>query len=239
MNLNKYINGIFITGTDTGIGKTLIGGGIAASLKLSGIDVGVMKPISTGDREDAKFLKNVTCVNDPLSLINPICLRYPLAPSVSSKLEGVDIDLFTIETAYRELSRKYDFLVVEGVGGIAVPIDKNTLVTHLIQKLNLPILIVGDVSLGAINHTMLTVSFAKQSNIRILGIVLNYCHSYTPGLVEQTNPAEIERITHVPVVGVIPHVKYFDSQNPDINFFAELANEHINFDKFQIDFMQE
>ena len=143
MNLDNWTNGIFITGTGTEIGKTVVAGGFAASLKQAGVQVGVMKPISTGDAVDAQFLRHAAQVDDPLKLINPIHLRYPLAPSVSARLEGKQIDLSTIAAAFSKLKQKYDFLVVEGVGGIAVPLKDDFLVAHLISQLKLPILIVA------------------------------------------------------------------------------------------------
>lgn len=234
MNIDNSVNGIFITGTDTEIGKTLIAGGVAASLKQAGVHVGVMKPISTGDASDAQFLKHVAQVDDSLALINPICLQYPLAPSVSARLEDKQIDLSTIEKTYAKLTQKYDFMIVEGVGGIAVPINEDFLVAHLISQLNLPILIVADAGLGTINHTMLTVAFAKQFNLQIAGIVLNLFRPETAGLAEQTNPAEIERLTHVPVVGVVPYEKRLDTPNPDIKFLADFINQHMTWDKLGV-----
>ena len=140
--------GIFVTGTDTEIGKTIISGGLAAALKASGVDVGVMKPIATGGQlsgpchregrakvisEDAIFLKHAAQVDDALELINPICLHHPLAPSVASKMEGVPIDLPKIEAAFDSLCKAHEFVIVEGVGGLAVPIQGNMLVADLAQ----------------------------------------------------------------------------------------------------------
>ena len=234
MNLNKHINGIFITATGTEIGKTVIAGGIAASLKHAGVNVGVMKPISTGDTSDAQFLRHAAQVDDPLNRINPICLRYPLAPSVSARLEGKIIDLSTIETAFAALKEKYDFLIVEGVGGIAVPLKEDFLVVHLIHQLQLPILIVANAGLGTINHTILTVAFARQFNLHIVGIVLNLLHADAEGLAEQTNPVEIERLTDVPVVGIIPYEKKLDNPNPNPKFLTDIINKHIQWKKMNV-----
>ena len=190
--------GIFITGTGTEIGKTVIAGGLAAALKQAGTDVGVMKPISTGDTADARFLKHAAQVDDELSLINPIYLRHPLAPSVAARIEDREIDLSDVETAFAELQARYDFVIVEGVGGIAVPIRDDFLVVQLIQQLALPILIVAAVGLGTLNHTLLTVRFAQQFNIQLAGIVLNGLRSESAGLAEATNPVEIEKIDGYP-----------------------------------------
>ena len=228
------IQGIFITGTGTEIGKTVIAGGLAASLKQAGMNVGVMKPISTGDRADAQFLKHAAQVDDELSSINPIYLRHPLAPSVAARMEGKDIDVSCVETAFAELQQKYDFVIVEGVGGIAVPIRDDFLVVHLIKRLQLPILIVAQVGLGTLNHTLLTVAYARQFELQIAGIVLNGLCAETAGLAEATNPVEIENLTGVSVIGVVPYEKQLDTAQPDVTFLAEFMNQHIAWQKLGI-----
>ncbi|MDE0484238.1 MAG: dethiobiotin synthase [Candidatus Poribacteria bacterium] len=234
MNLHNYLNGIFITGTDTEIGKTVIAGGIAASLKRSRVNVGVMKPISSGDTSDAQFLKHASQVDDTIASINPVQLHHPLAPSVSARLEGIQLDLAIIKTAFSKLKQKYDFMIVEGVGGIAVPLNDDFLVAHLISQLELLVLIVANAGLGTINHTMLTVAFARQFNLQIAGIVLNQFQPETAGLAEQTNPAEIERLTQVPVIGVVPYEKRVDTPKPDVKFFADFINKHVELGKLDV-----
>ena len=233
-NKNNMAHGIFITGTGTEIGKTVIAGGLAAALKQVGTDVGVMKPISTGDTADAAFLKHAAQVEDALSLINPIHLRQPLAPSVAARIEGREIDLPSVEAAFAELQQRYDFVIVEGVGGIAVPIRDDFLVAQLIQRLALPILIVATTGLGTLNHTLLTVTFAQQFNIQIAGIVLNGLRPECAGLAEATNPVEIEKLTGIPVVGVVPYEKQLDTPYPDLTFLAEWTNQHIAWRKLGI-----
>lgn len=223
--------GLFITGTGTEIGKTVICGCLAATLKQQGINVGVMKPISSGDINDALYLKHATQMDDPLTLINPIALQYPLAPSVSARIQDVEIKIKDIDHAYTSLSEKYDFMILEGVGGIAVPIKDDYLVAHLIHHLKLPILIVANVGLGTINHTLLTVSFARKFSINICGIILNQHQSEPEGLAEKTNPLEIEKLTQVPVLGVVPYQDRLDSQSPDINFMIHFFKQHVDTDK--------
>ena len=232
--MRNMAQGIFITGTGTEIGKTVIAGGLAAALKQAGTNVGVMKPISTGDTADAGFLKHAAQVDDELSLINPIYLRHPLAPSVAARIEGSEIDLSRVETAFAELQQRYDFVIVEGVGGIAVPIRDDFLVAQLIKQLKLPILIVATVGLGTLNHTLLTVAFAQQFNIPITGIVLNGLRSESAGLAEATNPVEIEKLTGIAVVGVVPYQKQLDTPHPDLEFLAEFTNQHIAWRKLGI-----
>ena len=225
--------GIFITGTGTAIGKTVIAGCLAATLQHSGLNVGVMKPICSGDNLDAQYLKHSAQVDDPLTLINPIYLKHPLAPSVSARIEGKEIFINDIDIALNTLSEKYDFLIIEGVGGIAVPIKDDYLVAHLIHHIQLPILIVADIGLGAINHTMLTVSFARKFNLNIVGIILNQLQPEEAGFVERTNPQEIEKITQIPVIGVVPYEKRLDSPKPDRRFLVDFFNQHVDISKIQ------
>ena len=242
---NLVGNGIFITGTDTEIGKTVIAGALAAAYKASGVDVGVMKPVATagmpptpsrigGDlagrliSEDAIFLKHAAQVDDDLELINPICLREPLAPSVAAELEGAQIDLRKIKTAFDQLCQRHEFMVVEGIGGIAVPIQENFLVAHLVGRLKLPLIVVARPNLGTINHTFLTVEFARALNLEVCGIVLNGLRDEMAGAAERTNPAEIARLTGVPILGIVPFDGRLRQKAPDSSFLVRFMTEHID-----------
>ncbi len=224
-------NGIFITGTDTEIGKTVIAGGLAAWMKQRDVHVGVMKPISSGGDADARFLKHAAQVDDTLTLLNPIRLHYPLAPSVAARLENRKIDIGAIDTAFKVLREKYEFLVVEGAGGIAVPIQGDFLVAHLIAHLKLPMLIVARAGLGTLNHTLLTVAFARQANLPVAGIVLNAIPPKVTGFAEQTNPEEIQRLTGVPVLGVLPHEKRLSEPKPDLALLAGFVNQYVKWEQ--------
>ena len=254
--------GFFVTGTDSGVGKTVIAGGLAASLASIGVDVGVMKPIATGGQEhgsasvdangkisedanpngaasagevnrrlvseDAVFLKHAAKVKDSLELINPICLREPLAPSVASELEGLPIDLERVDTAFNQLRQKHEFMVVEGVGGLAVPIHDDILVAHLAARFELPLIIVARPTLGTINHTLLTVEFARSFDLEIHGIVLNGLRQDMVGLAESTNPAEISRLTNLPILGIVPFDGRLGQHAPLHAFLAQFMTENID-----------
>ncbi len=228
--------GIFITGTDTEIGKTVVAGGVAAALKAVGVNVGVMKPIASGGveheghlvSEDAIFLKRAAQVDDPLDLINPLCLRHPLAPSVAAAVEGVSIDLRQIDEAFAQLCQRHDFMVVEGIGGIAVPICEEVLVADIAQRFQLPLLIVARPNLGTINHTVLTVAFARSYSLEIRGIVLNGLREEPKGLAEATNPKELERLTHLPILGTVPFDERLQGDMPPPDFLSQFIGEHID-----------
>ena len=236
MTSHSTPTGIFITGTDTEIGKTVVAGGLAAALKAAGVNVGVMKPIASGGiehegrivSEDAIFLKHAARVDDALDLINPICLRQPLAPSVAAEIEKVSIDLRQIDEAFAQLCQRHEFMVVEGIGGIAVPICEEMLVANLAQRFQLPLLVVARPNLGTINHTVLTVEFTRSYSLEICGIVLNASQEGSKGIAEQTNPKELTRLTHLPILGTVPFDEQLQGDTPDPDFLSQFIGEHID-----------
>lgn len=215
------MNSLFVTGTDTGVGKTVIAAALAAVLKKKGTDVGVMKPVATGGWDDARFLVTAAGVKDNLFIVNPYCLGTPVAPAVAAEIEGLKIDIRKIKSAYETLSKRHDVLIVEGVGGILVPIYKNYLVTDLINDLKLPVIIVARPGLGTINHTLLTIRQAKASRIKVLGVIINNFDESNSGVAEKTAPEVIERIGKVPVIGIIRHIEGVETEKG----FKALVNE--------------
>jgi dethiobiotin synthetase len=201
-----------VTGTDTGVGKTVVTGGIAAAMVRRGINVGVMKPFATGGRpirgellsEDACFLRQASGVEDPLDQINPICLKPPLAPPMAARIEKKKIDLRKVWAAYRTLRSRHATLIIEGCGGLLVPLLTRFTVADLARRLKLPLLIVTRPGLGTINHSALTVHAARSYGLRILGLVINSCTRARRGLAERLNPAALETETGVPILGEIP-----------------------------------
>lgn len=223
------MNSLFITGTDTGVGKTLIAGALAAVLKKKGIDVGVMKPVATGGWDDARFLISAARVKDNLFLVNPYCLGTPVVPAVAAEIEGVKIDIRKIKNAYEELSKRHDILIVEGVGGLLVPIYKSYLVTDLINELKLPVIIVAKPGLGTINHTLLTIRQAKVSRINVLGVIISNYDDANAGIAEMTAPEVIERIGKVPVLGIVSHIEGAETEK-GFKALVKEVEERVNFD---------
>jgi dethiobiotin synthetase len=212
---NQNPAGIFVTGTDTGVGKTFVSTNILRTLIKRGIQPGVMKPVETGCSEkegrlvpeDALTLKKAASLDETLRLINPYALKYPLAPLVAAHLEGVEIDQSVILRAFSELREKYEFMLVEGAGGLMVPLTETYLMAHLAKEIALPLIVVARPSLGTINHTSLTVAAARSCSCDIAGIVINYVVDYEEGLAEKTNPKVMEKLCYVPVVGIVPFFK--------------------------------
>jgi len=206
-------NGIFITGTGTGVGKTHVGAGIAAALRSMGVDVGVMKPVETGCKarngvlvpRDAVILSRAAMVLDPLDQLNPFRFREPLAPSVAAERAGAPISVGRIASSFRALRRRHEYLIVEGAGGIMVPLTRRVSNLDLARSLGLPVLVVALPGLGTINHTVLTVMALRSGGITCAGIVINSASRTRPGIAERTSPPVIERMTGIPVLGMVAY----------------------------------
>jgi dethiobiotin synthetase len=203
--------GLFVTGTDTGVGKTVVAAAIAAALLGRGIDVGVMKPLESGcSREagrlipsDATMLKQAAQCQDDIEVINPYRLEYPLAPGMAAELEGVEISIKAIKERYNSLAASHDLLLVEGAGGLLVPVKEDHLMADLAKALGLPLLVVARANLGTINHTLLTLHYAAHEGVPVTGVVMN-CPSARQGLAESLNPAAIRKWSREPFLGVMP-----------------------------------
>lgn len=210
--------GLFITGTDTGVGKTFVARGIAAALRARGRRVGVLKPIETGcggaiDRQpaDALALREAAGSNLPLERICPYRLDAPLAPDVAARLENVRIDPAVIAAAFRVLEQDHDVTLVEGAGGLLVPILERYMMADLAAELDLPLLVVVDSKLGAINHTLLTLEAATARGLTVRGYVLN--HAAAADEAAATNASVLARCTDVPCLGTINWTRSAD-QDP-------------------------
>ncbi|MBI3318491.1 MAG: adenosylmethionine--8-amino-7-oxononanoate transaminase [Candidatus Omnitrophica bacterium] len=211
------MKGLFITGTGTEVGKTFIASALADAFRRQGVDVGVMKPVATGCRsrngglhsEDAELLLKASGAADPMDLVSPYRFSSPAAPWVARGLSPkgtVPLSFDRIEQAFQELSTRHEFVMVEGIGGLLVPIDAKRTVADLAGRLGLPLLIVARASLGTINHTLLTLEAARERGLEVLGVVLNG-RSAAPTLAERTNPRVIERLGKVKVLGVVPSLR--------------------------------
>ncbi|GAB6138685.1 dethiobiotin synthase [Halanaerobaculum tunisiense] len=206
--------GIFIIGTDTDIGKTVVTAGLTAALRQQSYDLGVMKPFQSGAIEegnkllapDIEFVLKHTSLDTDYDLLNPIRLEPPLAPSVAAREEGVEIDLDQVKSAYQQLQEKYQGLVVEGAGGLMVPLAKDFLIPDLVTMLDLPVIIVARPNLGTINHTVLTVKLARQLGIDVLGVIING-YPQEAGVAEETNPDIISDLAEIPILGIVPYIE--------------------------------
>lgn len=219
--------GIFVIGTDTDVGKTFVTGGLVYKLRESGYNAIAFKPIQSGGISDekgnlippdTKYIKDICDIKNNYSEMNTYCLNEEVSPHLAAKMENLDISREKIINQYNELINKYDYVVVEGAGGIVVPlIEDKYFVYDLIKDLNLDVVIVARAGVGTINHTVLTNEFLKQNNINSKGIIIN---RYSDKFYEKDNMQMIEKLTNLKVIQTLRNI-----ENPTMN---NIKNEYRN-----------
>jgi dethiobiotin synthetase len=194
---------LFITGTDTGVGKTYIAARLLHLLRASGVSCAGMKPICCGDRRDAELLLAASSNRLTIDDVNPVWLKTPAAPFVGSLMEKVDIGIDHILTAFHSLQNRVEHVIVEGTGGWMVPIHRNYFVSNLAVAMQLPVLAVAYNRLGCINHAVLTVQSILGHGLRCVGLVLNNAQATgdTGDIATLTNADMLKKILDVPVLG--------------------------------------
>lgn len=213
--LNRVpIPGLFITATDTEVGKTVIAGAIAHCLKRGHkpFSVAVLKPVATGCvwrreglvSEDAEFLASCADTRFPLDLVCPVRFKEPLAPAVAAERAGEDVDWSAIGRSIGLMTPASDVIVVEGVGGVLVPLDRQHTVLDMARWLGLPTVIVARPGLGTVNHTLLTIEALRRAGVPIAGVVINRYPAESASIAEETNPRYIEKYGKVPVLAIVP-----------------------------------
>jgi dethiobiotin synthetase len=214
--------GLFMTGTDTGIGKTVVTGAVARWLRLRGRNVAVSKPIASGCvrrreglvSEDAEYIADCADTSHPLDLVCPVTFEEPLAPAVAAARAGQAVDWPAVQRSMDLMSRSADCLLVEGAGGILVPLDEKSTVLDLIKWLKLPAVVVARPSLGTINHTVLTVDRLRAEGVPVAGVVINRYPPGTAGVAEETAPRWIERLGKTKVLCLVPDVTHIGPPPP-------------------------
>jgi dethiobiotin synthetase len=196
------VRGLFVTGTDTGVGKTVVTAAIALALKARGVDVRVVKPVQTGEG-DADTLRRLAELEDSPEQIAPFSFAAPLAPLVAARLEGLELDLDAVASAVRRSSR--ELTLVEGVGGLLCPMGPDWTIADLAARLALPLLVVARAGLGTVNHTLLTVEEARRRGLEVAGVVLN-------GRVDESTAANTELIESFGGVPVLAEVPWLDGE---------------------------
>ena len=239
------MNGLFITGTDTDVGKTWITSALASALRGRGRSVGVWKPVQSGcmlgDTEaDSYVLRRVSGVDDAESAICPLSFEAPLTPMLAARLEGKSIDFDDLVAAGRPLFEKYEPVFVEGAGGLAVPLTERHLVVDLAAHLQLPLLVVARPGLGTINHCLLTVDYARRHGLTVAGIIFNgYKQELPPGFSsvaeiaavgdsesDPSNPYLVASYGNVPVLGTIPWMR-------DLQGLVATIDSHVALDRIE------
>jgi len=210
MNSPGHTPGLFITGTDTGVGKTIVTGTIVTALMAHGINPGVMKPIVTGMDEqrvglpDSEWLTTITGLCDPPDLVSPYRFRAAAAPLIAATHEGQTIAPSRIMQAFHALSARHDCVVVEGIGGVMVPITPGFFVADMAKQMGLPVVIVARAGLGSINHTLLTVDCLRNRGVAIGGLIFNQTTRPTSVPDESDTVQTILRLSGLRSFGELP-----------------------------------
>jgi len=206
------MRGLFITGTDTDVGKTYVTAAIARQLKAEGRSVGVYKPVCSGaetDTEGRLYWPDVETHFEaldqqfPREKICPQCFRAAAAPPVAARLENRTVDGALIRSGHNSWCEQVDVLLVEGVGGWLCPLTETTLIADFAKDCGWPVIIVAPLTLGTLNQTLLTIDSIWSRNLRIAGIVLNQHLPPSGTIAEQTNATELARLTDVPILSIV------------------------------------
>lgn len=207
------VKAIFVTGTDTGVGKSIVSGCLAKYLQEKGQSVITQKWIQTGCHSldfssDIKLHLEVMGrdkkeINNYLRYVAPYIFRPACSAHLASQIQNKRINADKIKKSFQLLSRRFDFVIAEGIGGALVPFNKKRLVIDIARDLNLAVLVVAQNKLGAINHTLLTIEALKARKIRILGIVFNNPKYENPRIIKD-NPAIIKALTGQNILGILP-----------------------------------
>ena len=234
---------MFITGIDTGIGKTTISGGIANLLSHKDISIGVMKPFATGIKpyskdyktKDSKILKEACRNQDNDNIINPYFYPIPTAPYLAKKILKIkeDINSKEILNKYKEIERRHQFTIVEGIGGLMVPLDKNFFLADLAYLMNLPVILIMSNKIGSINLILMTYRLSIMFKLKIKGIIINNNSKFSDFQFTQINknlPDIVEELTGVKVMATIPYLKNPTSEKiaqilDKANFISKMENE--------------
>jgi len=204
------MRGLFVTGTDTGVGKTEVSCALIAAARADGLDLAAMKPaqsgVEPGEPSDADRLRQAAGDLDPPELVCPYTFAAPLAPGVAARLAGVEVRLEVILEAARTLAGRHAALLVEGAGGLLVPLTARQSYADLAVALGLPVLVVARAGLGTVNHTALTVEALRARGLAVAGVVLNRTSPESDPSVPH-NAAEIERTCGAPVLASLPFLR--------------------------------
>ena len=212
---------LLVTGTDTGVGKTLVAAGLCAWRVQRGLPVRALKPVESGTADnagvpaDAALLARCSAQNAP-SDCYVFALPEPLAPVLAARRAGIDLDLGVLDDRFAQLRQSPGALIVEGVGGALVEVTEGLTVADLAARWHLPTLVVAANRLGVLSHTLLTIEALEQRDVPVLGVVLNTLRDGAPSVAEQCNADELFRLLprRAPLLGKIPFVPELVRQDP-------------------------
>ena len=214
----KFGNGLFITATDTGVGKTWSTIALMEALRVQGLKVAGMKPVATGCAETANGLRNEDALllqahatqQYDYDLVNPVAFKPPVSPHIAADLSGIIIDMSRITGAYRKIATGVDCVLVEGIGGWRVPLGQGRTLADLAGLLGLPVVLVVGLRLGCINHTLLTAECIRSDKINLCGWVANRLDKHY--LEPERTLEYLEKHIPAPCLGVLPHLAFLDPE---------------------------
>ena len=218
---------IFITGTDTGVGKTVIAGCLAAALSRAGKKTAYYKPVQCGSLLEGKIkspdlalVKELSKLPDT-NLANDYCFKLAASPHLAAEHDKAKVDISIIKSRIKSLIKEYDIVLIEGAGGLIVPLTRTYTVLNLIQDLSVPVIVVARAGLGTINHTSLTVSTLKSFEIPIMGVILNY---FKGGIIEEDNKKIIGTLNNLPIMGLVPFSENIRDLADNFEKYVDIKN---------------
>ncbi|MBU0486007.1 MAG: dethiobiotin synthase [Proteobacteria bacterium] len=225
------INSIFITATDTSVGKTFIAGLLLNFMRQQGLEAGYQKWVSTGDAGQAADLKHCLdfaglSLTADLSLLQvPYKFEFPASPHLAAELEAKQVEPEFLVSCYKELLERYEFLIVEGVGGLLVPLRRDLLLADLLRRFKMPAILVARSGLGTLNHTLLILEAMRHRELELLGVILSDSGPAEDETLVRDNMRTIAEIGQVKVLG---RMIWSQSKEEAVNNFRPLGQEILN-----------
>jgi len=214
------MKGLFVTGTDTGVGKTALCALLLAEMRRRNFNAAPIKPVQTGCGDDvpdldyALSMAGMKVSQDDYRNMAPYTYGPACSPHLAAELNGSEIDIAEVVIAARTLASEYEFIVAEGAGGIMVPLNRRETTLDLMQALKFPVLIAARPGLGTINHTLLSIRTLRADGLDIAGVVFVASDEREPGIIEEDNALTIEQFGKVPVLGTIPYCGQLTGPTP-------------------------
>jgi dethiobiotin synthetase len=215
------MNGFFITGTDTDIGKTALSALLLAQLRKDGVNAAPMKPAQTGcegdgvpDLDYSLSMAQMTVPQDHYNLMSPSRFEPACSPHLAAEQAGTEIEPQTLINAAHELAETYERVIVEGAGGILVPINRKVMMLDLMKALNLPVILAARPGLGTINHTLLSLQALRFAGLSVAGVVFVASTPQPAGFIEEDNRTVIEQLGDVRILGTIPYCEALRDPHP-------------------------
>ena len=228
--------GVVVVGTDTDAGKTMVSAALVAGLRQNGVPAGYLKPLASECAPgpegqpvspDVKLLDRLVGLKEPLHTLNPVCLRAPLSPLAAAREEGVELSLTASAASCREFLAGQEFGVIEGVGGLLVPIAPGRTFRDLAVELGLPVVVAARPGLGTINHSLLTIEALKRAGLPVVGFIFSHTQPADPGDPSiKENHALIKEYSGAPFLGALPYLGPRDQLTGEA--LSQAVREHMD-----------